>query len=440
MKIEKGLKLQSIILLFTLPALLSITAIYAFFNYRTLYNTIMDGFDRKLYSVSTTSASFIDGDEHRNIKDESNPAYDKYVVPMRKILNQAGLTYHYSVVPLEGNKIMYILDSTEGEDHSTAGTTEENPGEEAERLMQAMQSGEASLSDIQEFDIWGQLKIGSAPITNKNGEVTGLIGADVNISVINEKMSKAMLMVFGVGLIACILAMWVSLIIARKFIEPINDIKQAALEVAAGHFGVKAEVTQPQELKQLAETFNQTSLALKEAQISEIQNRREQVDFHALQSIKEIMRFSTFDNSYDQNKHVLQIDPQHCLFFSHNLELYASGFIETGNICVAWFGENLKDSISNHRFKFDVNMLITKILEKYGEDKNQVIESLALLSNINLKYFLLVDKQSSILSLIKNGKLEHTIKLPLESPVEIATNGNKQNSITISSQEEYASS
>lgn len=195
---------------------------------------------------------------------EENPLYLKYVRPMQRILNEAELTYHYTQVPFGSAGILYVLDATSGEDHSPIGTEEENPPEEAERLNRVMTTAQVSLSEIQEFDLWGFLKIGSAPILNQQGVAVGLVGADVNISVIHRKTSHALLQVLGIGVCALAGALLVSLVIAQRLVQPLRRLKDGALRIAAGEYEYIVDVQKPSELHELSQGLNEMRHALGE--------------------------------------------------------------------------------------------------------------------------------------------------------------------------------
>ena len=430
---KTGLKLQTIILLFTIPALVLITSVYAYMNYNTLYATILGGFDRKLFAVSTTSASFIDGDEHRKITSEEDPKYIKYVEPMRKILASAGLTYHYTIVPIEDNKIRYVLDATEGSEHSPAGSTEENPEVESERLNLVMKTGQASLSDIQEFDIWGQLKVGSAPIFDSKGQVAGLLGADVNISLINAKMNQAMLMIFGIGVIALLLATWVSLIITRRFIEPIDRIKQAALEVAAGKFGVEVHVANPRELKELAETFTQTSRTLKETQESDKIYKEQQSRFLAEQNLKEEMSFIDENACKLKGGKELRLKGGFQVLSSEKWNTGASGSVTSGKYSAAWFVSR-NASREDLKLHFDLVNILNRMLSSPQLD----LHELQLLLGAEIQYLLIFEHENNCVQMFAKDKVHPKVNLSNGEKAEFQTGKRPNQRLLITTEGENA--
>lgn len=61
------LRVQNLILITVIPAILLVVIVMASVLYLDLYNTILKGFDKKLFALGSSVASFIDGDEHLEI-------------------------------------------------------------------------------------------------------------------------------------------------------------------------------------------------------------------------------------------------------------------------------------------------------------------------------------------------------------------------------------
>ena len=61
------LRVQNLILVTIIPAILLVVIVMASVLYSDLYNTILNGFDKKLFALGSSVASFIDGEEHLEI-------------------------------------------------------------------------------------------------------------------------------------------------------------------------------------------------------------------------------------------------------------------------------------------------------------------------------------------------------------------------------------
>ena len=385
------IKLQHFILLFTLPALLLITCSYALVNYLSVHKTILNGFDRKLFAISTTTASFIDGDEHMLIKTESDSLYKKYVAPMQRILKHADLTYHYTIIPAQNNQIMYVLDAAQGDDHSFAGTFEENPEAESLRLDQVMRFKQASLSDIQQFDIWGELKIGSAPILNHQGDAVGIVGADVNISLINAKMNREIFKMFGIGALALLLSLWASLALSRKLIDPIEAISQAALLVSAGEFGTQVHIAEPRELAELASALNLTSKILESSRDESARDAARHVDQKRQQQLLEFLDKFTPRPDSAHARGVLKVENRCELVFSDTWLNSPSGAVTTPSHIVAWIANSRDNDFTDKRLYCDLKYLVEQGLIRHKNSIESLHSFLSELSGDPVTCILLIE-------------------------------------------------
>jgi hypothetical protein len=240
--------MKSIVLRAAIPLLLAVLALYLGLIWFRTSDWIRFGFDRKLLAISTTSAAFVSGEDHgwliaqaRAAASEEDQAaleqtgqYQMIQQPMVRVLAQSGLTYHYTTVVEDAEHIRYGVDGTTTEDHSPLGSIEENSPEELERLLKVAEENRSSVSDIQPFDRWGQLKIGTAPIRDWSGKVQGLMGADVNVSVIDEKSRLIFVQLFMIGGLAVVLVGIRTLRIAETAGRSLQNLREDCYRLAVG--------------------------------------------------------------------------------------------------------------------------------------------------------------------------------------------------------------
>jgi hypothetical protein len=213
--------------------------------YTHLHATILDGFARKLITTSSLTAAFVDPADHDWLTAaarvgapadliEKDPRYLRNVEPMRRIRRELGLTYLYSQV-IGGTKgVVYVLDSTLGDDHSPIGSEDDLPADTMAGLRSVTTKGTVYVSPIQYQEQWGLLKTAAAPFRGRDGRIAATMGADVNIGVIQVATQNALFAsaLIGVGsLLACAL---VTLAIMRGVAQPIEALKADALRIAAG--------------------------------------------------------------------------------------------------------------------------------------------------------------------------------------------------------------
>lgn len=109
-----------------------------------------------------------------------------------------------------------------------------------------------------------QLISAYAPIVDAEGNVLALVGADVSMAQVDQKLRRALLSLVGSALATVILVSLSVLVATHKISRPVQQLKDAALNIAAGDYDTTITVTEPLEIAELANTFNTMSACLKE--------------------------------------------------------------------------------------------------------------------------------------------------------------------------------
>ena len=266
------LRLQPLIGIVVASAMVVATTSWSYFLYSRLYDTIVAGYDAKLFAISGVIGSFLDGDAHASLvesRDETGDAYGTLIAPMKQILRKAELTYVYTQVLLDEPECMYVLDATEGEDHSAIGDIDELPPEDYAGALKVLNGG-IHIGEVQETDNWGMIKVSYAPIVDSLGNIRAMAGADVNLSVIKMKTRIALLAAFGLGIIVLSIGIYASVAVAKRLTGPIKVLKEGALKLASGRYDHRIEVAKPQELALLAGAFNR----LRDDLVETLENQR----------------------------------------------------------------------------------------------------------------------------------------------------------------------
>lgn len=193
---------------------------------------------------------------------ERDPWFARYRPIYIKTGVLAGLTFLYTDVYLGENQIRYILDGSEGDDHSPPGALDEVPEESISDVRLAQLTGQAFVSDIREWEEWGLIKVSAAPIYASDGRVVALAGADVDIGLIRNKTRFALFAVLFVGAALLLLASSVSYRVSQGMTRPLRDIKDSALRIAAGYHGTRVAHESSDEIGQLAQSLNALSTRL----------------------------------------------------------------------------------------------------------------------------------------------------------------------------------
>ena len=248
------------------PAIVVVAIALAALVYSRLYDTILDGFDRKLVTTSALTGALIDPSDHDRLIStwmpgvdpvlmEETQAYRRNVLPMRRIKKDLGLTYLYSQVIGGSKDIWYVLDANQGDDHSQIGSEDVMTPETLAGLKAATARGTVYVSPI-EFQVqWGLLKTAAAPIRSQNEEITATVGADVNISVIQVASQNALFASALIGVASLMACALVTLMIMRRVARPIARLKADALRIAAGDRAPPAPITSPREAARLRDAL-----------------------------------------------------------------------------------------------------------------------------------------------------------------------------------------
>ncbi|MGK0551621.1 cell wall metabolism sensor histidine kinase WalK [Enterococcus faecalis] len=105
------------------------------------------------------------------------------------------------------------------------------------------------------------------PIQSPTGEtVIGVLYVKSNLENKYQEITSTASIFFTASLIAGAISIVVTLLIARSITKPIGEMREQALRIARGDYTGKVQVYGRDELGQLAETFNQLSERIEEAQ------------------------------------------------------------------------------------------------------------------------------------------------------------------------------
>jgi len=248
------------------PAIVVLAVALGALVYNRLYDTILDGFSRKLVTTSALAGALIDPADHdwllkaamvRAPADlvEQTVQYRRNVEPMRRIRRELGLTYLYSQA-LGGTKdVVYVLDATEGDEHSPIGSEDELTAETRAGLRETTAKGVIYVSPIEYQAQWGLLKTAAAPVRGRDGQTKATAGADVNISVIEVATQNALFASALIGVASLVACALVTLLIVRWVALPIEGLKADALRIAAGDRAPPARLAGPREVSRLREAL-----------------------------------------------------------------------------------------------------------------------------------------------------------------------------------------
>jgi len=105
---------------------------------------------------------------------------------------------------------------------------------------------------------------GYAPIFDSNGHVMGLMGADINVNLIDKKFHESLFLIILCAGFTILIMVVTLFVIANKISRPVQKLNNSALAIAAGQYGESVQVSGPKEIAELANTLNTMSECLHE--------------------------------------------------------------------------------------------------------------------------------------------------------------------------------
>lgn len=258
----EGTPIQTLLWRTFTPAIVVLAIALGALVYTRLYDTILDGFSRKLVTTSSLVGALIDPADHDFLiraarvrapgeAVEAMAQYQRNVVPMRRIRRELELTYLYSQVLGGTQDVIYVLDATEGDEHSLISSEDELTPETRAGLRKTQADGSLYVSPIEFQEQWGLLKTAAAPVRDRQGRIVATAGADVNISVIEVATQNALLVSALIGVASLLASALVTLLIVRWVARPIEALKSEALRIAAGDRAPPADTAAPKEVRRL---------------------------------------------------------------------------------------------------------------------------------------------------------------------------------------------
>jgi PAS domain S-box-containing protein len=140
-----------------------------------------------LIRVASAAAAVVDGNLHSSLntpEQMDGEDYDRCIAPLRKIYTQLdGVKFLYTAI-LDGDTVRFVLDTAAPGDNDGDGVEDRSclwsVYEEADDVLRTALREGRPIADNEPFaDRWGTFISGYAPIRNGNGQVVGVVGADM---------------------------------------------------------------------------------------------------------------------------------------------------------------------------------------------------------------------------------------------------------------------
>ncbi len=223
------MKIRTRFLLFLLPTLIGSIALVSSLLAYNWYTEIVDAFKARLKAAVVTTAALIDPKEIAEAQNAKPPFLINALSPLSKELSISNLYF----IPIHSPSIASISKNL----HITP--------------VYKSPSGE-------------KIMTGYAPIYDHSGYLMGLIAADINVNLIDEKFRESVFLIVLCAGLTILIMVATLFMIANKISRPIQKLNHSALALAAGQYGESIASNGPKEIVELANTLNIMSECLLE--------------------------------------------------------------------------------------------------------------------------------------------------------------------------------
>jgi len=230
---------------------------------------LRDQIGSQILSVVATTAAFLDGDLHKEIKspgDETSTAY----ITLRDAIRRARdanrrddfyvkYAYTLTVDPKGGELIRFGVDAEENTEIVAA------IGEAyRSKLNNPFNIDQYQYDKVFTKDDWGEFLTANAPIKDKQGNVVAALGFDVESSEVIRRTAgilKVALIALGLALL---IALGVAILLANRASRPLEELRRTVEAIGSGDLSARANLRSKDEFGMVGEAINSMAEGLQE--------------------------------------------------------------------------------------------------------------------------------------------------------------------------------
>jgi sigma-B regulation protein RsbU (phosphoserine phosphatase) len=251
----------------TLTLILSL-ACWIFYN--EAINVFRTQLQERLTSAAGLASYSIDSALHSQVKSEKDPAY--FTIKKQLIRIKQALPYEgdvYTMKPVKGSDWEFLVDAADPKDGVFSHFKEPyNIGSETE-LQDAIYKPTVSKKLYRDkYGIWLS---GYAPLPDAKGKPYACVALDMSAQDVLDREVLLLRISLGIFIFGLIAAGITSMLLAKFLNRPIEQLVKATTLVSDGDLSVRVPEDRPDELGQLARSFNKMlrELAQKQQELQE---------------------------------------------------------------------------------------------------------------------------------------------------------------------------
>jgi methyl-accepting chemotaxis protein len=261
---SKSLKLKMIVIFSSLILISGVVT--SFISFQTSKNVITSSLGDQALSISENAVKVIDLDQYEEISLESGET--DYYYELRDRLNEIretnGLVYLYTMGRQEKEGVFEYYYMVDGmlQDASAIGDIEDGV-DDYPLLVKAFETGESQVGELTYSEEYGALVSAYIPIKSDSGELIGILGADLDASMVYSSLqaSKIKLIWMTVGIV--ILSILLISITTVSLVNPLKHLAKKVELIGKGDLTVTIKSNRKDEIGSLTDSFNHMLQELK---------------------------------------------------------------------------------------------------------------------------------------------------------------------------------
>ena len=266
--VEKKLFFMSVIFLTVVATIIGFISYMIYRKDSIQYNA------ERALSIAQTVASSINAEEFVEIinSNEKTPYWYETLDFANKVYTESGALYLYILGNINNQNVTYFIDAYDETyiDPVDLGSTEES-SVHGDELFETYRSGVPAVTDIYDFGGYGMMVSGYAAIKDSVGNSVGIVGMDISLLHIEDKVSFFGLQIIVIALCLNILFGLLALFMIRRMVgNPVRDLTYASEQLANGESEIRLNVKSEDEIGKLTKSFQALSAATKK-QIEAVQ-------------------------------------------------------------------------------------------------------------------------------------------------------------------------
>lgn len=250
---------RKLIVLFTVSVLISSLTVGIIGYFMNRNDSIRMNSERAL-GIARSVAAAVDTEEFESIvaSGEKNEYWHEYVGMLDDVITRNQLAFLYVLHDYNDEDVIYFAEGlTEGDPVASLDFNEtEIIDNYDENIADVFDGQEVISSDIYGANEWGFMVSGMAPIFNADGEVVGIVGADIYIDEVIDSVNMfgMLSLIIAVG-ISALLGTVMYVFLRNSLGRPIAELTSVSKKIADGVVDIEIGTSSNDEIGMLADSF-----------------------------------------------------------------------------------------------------------------------------------------------------------------------------------------